>query len=407
MLERLRSVPGVVEDHAFRPGIEFCAVSVPEVDEGSVPLAHNGNYLLAADLQLHNRQQLTSALCNGDLPPSPSDADLVLAAYRTWGTNCAQHLDGEFAFAIWDADKAGLFACRDAMGSRSLFYRYTSDQIEIASDLFPWGLPPSIEGFHEPFFREFYAHNGCTDTPLTPYRHLLRLAGAHWLWADSRGIKTRAYWELPTNAGQIRYGNLQSYAEHLDVLLREAVRCRLSDRAPNAVALSGGLDSATVFAYARELDRRGDCGPVIPVSLCFDQHRASDERVYTDQILAQFGVEPNYISGDECWAFKGFPADVPWHDEPKVGTATISFPRALARGARAAGARILLTGVGGDQALTGTPLSISDQLRDGRAVAAVSSAWRYSCEARLPFLPVLWSYGIAPLLRRSGTPAVP
>ena len=82
MLERLRSVPGVVEDHAFRPGIEFCAVSVPEVDEGSVPLAHNGNYLLAADLQLHNRQQLTSALCNGDLPPSPSDAVLFLSAYR-------------------------------------------------------------------------------------------------------------------------------------------------------------------------------------------------------------------------------------------------------------------------------------------------------------------------------------
>ena len=79
--------------------------------------------LLVADLRLDNREALAATL---GLSPSSltelPDSALLMAAHRRWGENCAEHLIGDFAFALWDGRARRLLLCRDHMGQRHLFY---------------------------------------------------------------------------------------------------------------------------------------------------------------------------------------------------------------------------------------------------------------------------------------------
>src|SRR5690606_27032104 len=95
--------------------------------------------VLTADARIDNREDLLRelGLRTASRPPASassgpgaplSDADVILAAYRRWGIDCARHLIGDFAFAIWDGSRRQLFLARDPMAMRGLYYRVERDR---------------------------------------------------------------------------------------------------------------------------------------------------------------------------------------------------------------------------------------------------------------------------------------
>ncbi len=96
----------------------------------------DGDVFLTADVRLDNRAQLLAQL-ERDIEPGErpaSDAEVILAAYRRWGTACAEHLLGDFAFALWDAREERLVCARDALGIKSFNYARVGDLFLFASE---------------------------------------------------------------------------------------------------------------------------------------------------------------------------------------------------------------------------------------------------------------------------------
>ncbi len=94
-------------------------VTPESVRETQPLISTDGRYVLVADARIDNRDELLAALRGEpDLPPAPTDADLILAAFRRWGEACPERLLGDFVFAVWDTANRRLFLARDALGGR-------------------------------------------------------------------------------------------------------------------------------------------------------------------------------------------------------------------------------------------------------------------------------------------------
>ena len=88
------------------------------------PLSLDGQVWLVADVRLDGRADLLHSLKGrgSEVPATASDAELILHSYSVWGEDCADHLLGDFAFALWDASRGRLFCVRDHLGIKPFFY---------------------------------------------------------------------------------------------------------------------------------------------------------------------------------------------------------------------------------------------------------------------------------------------
>src|ERR1019366_5718876 len=112
---------------------------------------------LVADIRLDNRAELAREL-NLVHPEELADSVFLLAAWTRWGAACLDRLAGGFAFAIWTPARRELFAARDHVGERPLFYHRSPGLFALAS--MPKGLlalPGLARGFHEPCIAEWLA----------------------------------------------------------------------------------------------------------------------------------------------------------------------------------------------------------------------------------------------------------
>ena len=206
---------------------------------------------LVADLRLDNRDELATAFGIGasalrDLP----DSALLMRAYKTWGEDCAEHLLGDFAFAIWDGRRNKLMLGRDHMGQRAILYHRNADRFIFASEAnalrafpdVPHGLTDAQIGrmlMHEMAPRE-EPTGGINGVP----------AATTMTVGDDAVMTQRQYWKphaAPEHEGRDEAYYIDAYRR----VLGEAVACRLRRvaRAPG-LTFSGGYDSAAIAGLA-------------------------------------------------------------------------------------------------------------------------------------------------------------
>lgn len=360
-------------------------------------------YSLVADLSLHNQREIQQRLRDAGrhVSPNMSPGQVLLEAYRLWGSAMVSYLVGDFSLIIWDPIKQGLFAARDQMGTRSLYYRLEPGITKVANRLsLLLGAQQQVP-LNNAFFKEFVEADGVVDTAHTPYQEILRVPRACWLWADRSGVQVRPYWRLTDVSEPIEYRTVDEYAEHFRELLKEALQCRLSPNSANALALSGGLDSTTLFVLAKQLEAEGRCGPVHYISYVFDKDRPSDERPYITALLERFPHSTGrFVCADDIEIYRNFPSDTPSIEEPKISSTSYEFTRGLVVEASELGCRHLVTGLGGDHLLGGHPCLTSDLLRQGRPGAAIRAAWDYGYGSGLSPLNALWQWAIGPCFGR-------
>ena len=197
------------------------------------PLASvDGRLRLVADARIDNREELLRALAGEGLPPKPTDADLILAAYRRWREACPERLLGDFAFAVWDTAEQTLFLARDALGGRSLCYHFDGRRCLFASEVgqildVPGFRPRINEDRVADHLADLYAHESArrSSSPSTTARRRTPSS------CRRRGVRKRRYWDVDPEA-RIRYRDDREYAEHFLEILTAATRCRMrSDRA--------------------------------------------------------------------------------------------------------------------------------------------------------------------------------
>lgn len=390
----------------------------PESFREQQPLvSHRGELVLTADARVDNRDELIRTLTTkGHLrDTSPTDADVILAAYECWGDACPAHIIGDFAFVIWDAGRRRLFAAREPMGTRALYYRVEPHRVLFATEVKQILAAPGVPArIFEPAVGSFLAGEVGLLPDWTYYQGIAQLPPARALAIEAGSCRVWRYWDIDPDS-RIEYRNEHQYAEHFAEILKEAVRCRLRSARPVGIFLSGGVDSGSVASTAGWLLRQnGATGHSDFRAYCwaFDEFTRCDERSISDGIVRHYDLPVTYVPADTEWPLKDYPAHGPDRDEPYL-----SFYRALAdrtlATARDEGTGLMLTGGLGDMMVGTENFDYLDQLREGRyarlweELRIHGRSWNVARRKLVksymwdPFVAHLWPPDEAPRLRRA------
>ena len=296
---------------------------------------------------------------------SRSDAELVLGAYAAWGADCPKHIDGEYAFVIWDATRREAFCARDHHGLRPLFWHFDGSRLVVASD-----IAPVLEALqHPPAVNLGYLAEIAVDETYSPaetvWKDVRRLLPAHSLTLTTKGPQLREYWTLLTDVS-IRYKSDGEYFEHYRSVLGECVRQASRTHLPLAFEVSGGLDSSSLFCVAHELAKDGRllAPSIAGYTLAGPEGTAAHELTFARAVGAHVGRPltevPLYIPELDWFAQRS-------RDDRDMAP----FPNAamsigMDRAIRADGSRVAINGVGGDQWLDGAHFYYRELLAAGQ-----------------------------------------
>jgi len=311
----------------------------------------DGTCGLVADARLYNRRELLDML--GSVPwfaGTPTDAEVLLAAYERWGGEVVLRLRGDFAFAAWDGRRGRVFAARDPFGVKPFFYLADRQRICFGSEAKQLLTIPGVQAKpNEVKIAELLVTGRGSAGEATFFENVMRLRPGHWLEADAAGVRIARWWDPAPKAGAPPSICDERVAERFYELFRGAVQRRLDTDRPIALELSGGYDSSSVVLAATELKAQGfgALPKIVSISHLYPG-LACDESGFIDAVLASspFGAIrfdapiSDYTSalGEELW--KG---DAPLPD--------VSWPRRAMGAAHleAEGCRVVLTGLGGDE----------------------------------------------------------
>jgi asparagine synthase (glutamine-hydrolysing) len=352
------------------------------------PLSLDGQVWIVADARIDGRaelrQQLSSCGCH-DLEEAP-DAELILHSYLIWGEKCVKHLLGDFALAVWDGRQRQLFCARDHFGLKPFYYAQVGNRLVFSNTLDCVRLHPQVsDRLNDLALGDFLLFDFNQDQSTTTFADIRRLAPAHFLTWRQGSLRLERYWSLPRIDRPLRYSHPQDYVEHFKALLTQAVADRLRTRRVG-VTMSGGLDSSTVAALARNLLSR----QAVPFDLqsytnVFDRLIPDAERYYSGLVARALNIPIHHLPGDDYRLYEGFePGDFlppqPLHD-PLLGYWADFFHYAASR------CRVMLTGEGGDAILIPSPTYLLKLAKGFRLAQLTTELGRCLCHyGRIPQL---------------------
>lgn len=337
--------------------------TTPESLQENQPLAdETGNLCLTLDGRVDNRDELRAALeAKGAIIRTDTDAELVLRAYQVWGEECPRRILGDFAFAIWDGRNRQLVCARDILGIKPFYYYTDGRTFLFASELRPLFEDPAVPREpNEGMIGEYLAMD-VTSQEDTLYRGILRLPQAHVMIIEPGRVRTVRYWDIDP-AKEVRYGSDKEYGEQFLEIFKEAVRCRLRSHRLVGADLSGGLDSSSVVCVAQSLYREGSvASPGFETFSLVFPGMPCDESGYIQEVGRMWGITSNAVDAVDpdvsCFTehVRRY-GDVPYPPNGMMHDPVMALAQAKA-------VRVHLTGVGGDQWLTGSLGHHADLLR--------------------------------------------
>jgi asparagine synthase (glutamine-hydrolysing) len=371
----------------------FMAHAATWIDDAAAqerqPYALFSERRITFDGRLDNREDLLLRL-RDPLRGQGTDCSLALAAYEEWGLDGLVHLLGDWSLALWEPATRSVVLASDHAGVRPLYYQVDRDRVVWSSYLKPLASFVGATDLDDQFVAGFLAGSGSPGR--TPYPGILCVPPGKALRFAANAVEACTFWKIPVH-NQIRYENEREYDEQLRALFRESIRARLRTSYPVCAELSGGLDSSSIVCMAHSLisKRQAEASRVLSVSL--GPPGAPDEKFYT-AVQRVCDLESRQLNTDD---FPYLSADYLDEASPAPWGA---LQNQLALTAKQAGARVYLTGQGGD-ALMGNWIDDCEQLashfRRGRFKSAFTEAIGWSKATRLPVPAVLWRGALASL----------
>lgn len=324
--------------------------------------------VVVADASIYYRADLRAALGRrGVLPPGDGAAHLIAAAYRAWGDDCAERLEGDFAFIVWNRKTGRVCAARDFGGKRTLAYAQLGGTLVVASTVS--GVLAHPECPAELNLASIAATAGglFAASHETAYS-AIQTVPAGWTLARRAGHRAELFrhWAPPAVSDRGRGGiSFTEGALHLRELLERASAERMPAQGETAVWLSGGWDSSAVFGTAQQaLVERGQRRRVRAVSMSYPIGDPGREDELIERTAERWGVDVHWVRIADVPFFERPAQRASRRDEP-FAHAFEMWHRALARGTRAVGSRVALDGWGGDQLFQVSEVYFADLLRTG------------------------------------------
>ena len=243
---------GIYESENVLLGHRRLIVVDPEGGEQPMIKIINGNkYVLVYNGELYNTEELRKSLLEeGYFFDSYSDTEVLLMSYIAWGVNCIKKFNGIFAFAIYDEEKEQVFLVRDQMGVKPLFYSINNKNIIFASEIKAILANPMVKAqIDREGITELFALGPAVIPGKAIYKNILEIAPANCLLISKENIKVWEYWKVTLQENK---ETVEEAAEHVRLLLFDAIKRQLVGDVPICTFLSGGLDSSAISAIAAE-----------------------------------------------------------------------------------------------------------------------------------------------------------
>ncbi len=335
--------------------------------------------------EIYNYKELREELASeGVRFRSQTDTEVLLYAYLYWGQDCLKKLNGMFAFAIYDPYARTLFAARDRLGIKPLYYYFERGSLVFASEikailrsnLVP--RQPDLNALHTPARFQI--------SPLTGFKNILKLPPGHCMTFQDGNLSVRQYWKLHPIEQAADEAML---VEKLDSLLCDSIRLQMRADVPVGVFLSGGLDSSIVSALMRVNTQQNVHSFTIKFSASDQKlERMTPDEVYARQVANQFAftyhefeIQPDI---DELLPKMVWHLDEPLSDPAAINTYLIS------KAARDLGIVVLLNGMGGDEVFGGYRKQLACLTAESYQ-AVVPQAVRRAVERAATLIPVATS----------------
>lgn len=321
--------------------------------------------------RLDNRADL---IARYQLSGQVSDGDLFATVFARDGMNGLAHCVGDFVVAAWDRVDRRVWLARDAVGHRPLFYLHDTRRLVWSTDLRM--LRRGVATTAAPNVGVLAEHlsGHLVSRTESVFAGIQRVPPAHAVTITPGDAAMRAieYWTPPMTMPRRRPD-----AELIDEFrarFTQSVRACLRAYGPVAAELSGGLDSSSVVAVSAA---EGAAAPatysaVFPGTPFAGDGERLDESPFIDEMAAAVGAssfrwDPRTAGADDWLRALRVHGDLP--DAPNADA--LRWP--LARAAAESGHRVLLTGIGSDQWLTGSVARLPDLMRRGHW----GEAWRF------------------------------
>jgi len=353
------------------------------------------------DGALYNRQDLLHELGDFMAPAVNTGAETILAGYLRWGEALFPRLRGSFALTIWDGGQELLFSLRDPLGHCPLFYASVGGDVLISTSIDLLLKQRGVQrALNRPAMVDFLLDRFPSNRE-TFFEGVERVPTSHVLRIKADRKSVYRYWDPgpDDNVSWIKPDELEKFD---DVFVRAVRRCL--SFGPAAIFLSGGLDSGAVTAMAAEQSEVLGLPKPLALSLVFPDPRISEE-VVQRSVATELGlrhvVKPFYEATGEQGLIRlalELTKSLPF---PLLNTWWPAYMGLAQEGVRN-GCRVVLTGDGGDEWLTISPLLAADLLRRFD-LAGVYRLWQsvyrsYHEPTFALYRNLMWNCGFKPLL---------
>ncbi len=261
----------------------------PMLEENDLTLTYNGeifNYLeIKAELQ-----QL------GHVFHTATDTEVILKAWKEWGTNALHKFNGMFAFVLLDTKAQKIYAVRDRFGVKPLYYTNTSSYTAFSSEVKQLRvLPDYTFKLNEQIAYDYLRYGMLDHTVETFEENIFQLAPGHYMIVDlqSQAYDIQCWYHLTP---QTWSGTDEEAIARFATLLKDSVRLRMRSDVAVGSALSGGLDSSTIISLMREVlnEEQLKEHPIETITSCSVDKRY-DEWEYAEKSIQHVHAQPHKV----------------------------------------------------------------------------------------------------------------
>jgi len=297
-------------DNTLELALGHRRLSILDLTEaGSQPMRYlDTPYIICYNGEVYNYLELRTELQNlGYQFKTGTDTEVVLAAFIEWGEACQSKFNGMWAFMIWNEKTAELFVSRDRFGIKPLFYIQSKGQyLACASETYAFKY---LDGFARSFDREILIRsmnhdNFVESSGRTMFNNVMQLLPGHCITVtrNSGEIQQKRWWNTFDNVSSVPK-EYKDQVHQFRELLIDSCRLRLRSDVNLATALSGGVDSSSIYCLLHHMSDSGKIEAGTSDSwqeafIATFPGTLQDEQKYADQVIEFTNGKANYIKPD-------------------------------------------------------------------------------------------------------------
>lgn len=349
--------------------------------------SHCGRYTIAFNGEIYNKQALQESVTRaGTHLRTNSDTEVLLELFAKEGVRCLPKLRGMYAFAVWDDLEMALYIARDPYGIKPLYVADDGWTLRVSSQVKALIRDPNVSKETCPAGATGFLLWGSVPEPFSIFRDIYPLSPGHYQKVTSSGPQPQTPFQTLLSIYRDLYVTPENPSASIRRAVTESVRAHLISDVPITLFLSAGIDSAAVLQACHYAS--ANLSSVITIDFGEYQGTKDNESQLAARLAREYGIRHHRRVFTREEFIDSLDSILSSMDQPSIDGINTWF---ASKAASEQGARVALSGLGGDELFKGYP-----SFRNIPRAASITQA-----VSRFPLMPQLWDYGMRALGPRS------